>query len=74
MEVQTILKIDKALLELIKEKAASEKFSLNNFIEDILYKEMESIPNKETEQAILEARESKNLKPIEDLNQFLKNL
>lgn len=74
MEVQTILKIDKALLELIKEKAASEKFSLNNFIEHILYKEMESIPNKETEQAILEARESKNLKPIEDLNQFLKNL
>jgi len=37
-------------------------------------KEIGSIPNKETEKAILEASESKKLKPIEDLDQFLKNL
>lgn len=74
MKVQTALRFDKALLELVKEKAAAEKRSLNNYIEYLLYKEVGRIPNEETEKAIREARESKDLKPIDDLEQFLEEL
>lgn len=74
MKVQTALRFEKALLELVKEKAAAEKRSLNNYIEYLLYKEVGRIPNEETEKAIREARESKDLKPIDDLDQFLEEL
>lgn len=74
MKVQTAFRFDKKLLELVKEKAAAEKRSLNNYIEFLLYREVGEIPNIETEKAVAEARSSKNLKPIEDLDKFLTDL
>lgn len=47
--------------------------NLNNFVEYILYKEMEKHPNEETLEAIKEAEEGKTEK-IDDLDQFLKTL
>ena len=74
MKVQTALRFDKELLELIREKAAAEKRSLNNYIEYLLYKEVGDIPNKDTKKAIEEARNSNKLKPITDLDQFLNEI
>ena len=74
MKIQTALRFDKELLELIREKAAAEKRSLNNYIEYLLYREVGDIPNEETKKAIEEARDSKNLDPIENLGQFLEDI
>lgn len=74
MKIQTALRFDKALLDKVKEKAAAEKRSLNNYIEYLLYREVGDIPNADTEKAIDEARNSKSLKPIDDLDEFLKDL
>lgn len=74
MKVQTALRFDKELLDIVKEKAAAEKRSLNNYIEYLLYREVGNIPNEETKKAIDEARNSKNLNPIDDLDQFLEDL
>lgn len=74
MKIQTALRFDKELLDKVREKAAAEKRSLNNYIEFLLYREVGEIPNKETEIAIEEARNNKQLKPIEDLDKFLKDL
>ncbi len=73
MKIQTALRFDKELLDLVREKAAAEKRSLNNYIEYLLYREVGDIPNDETKKAIEEAR-NKDLKPIEDLDQFLEDI
>ena len=74
MKIQTALRFDEELLKLIKEKAKAQRRSLNNYIENLLYKEIGNIPNDETIEAINEAHNSKNLKPIEDLDTFLEAL
>ena len=74
MKIQTALRFDEELLKLIKEKAKAQRRSLNNYIENLLYKEIGNIPNNETIEAINEAHNSKSLKPIEDLDTFLDTL
>lgn len=74
MKIQTALRFDEDLLKLIKEKAKAQRRSLNNYIENLLYKEIGNIPNDETIEAINEAHNSKNLKPIKDLDTFLETL
>ena len=71
MKVQTALRFDKDLLELVKEKAKSQKRSLNNYIEFLLYREVGNIPNEETRQAIYEAHNDINLTRIDNLDKFL---
>ena len=74
MKIQTALRFDEELLKLIKEKAKAQRRSLNNYIENLLYKEIGNIPNDETIEAISEAHNSKSLKPIKDLDTFLDTL
>lgn len=74
MKIQTALRFDEELLKMIKEKAKAERRSLNNYIENLLYKEVGSIPNEETVEAIHEAHNSNKLSPIEDLDKFLEEL
>ncbi len=74
MKVQTAFRLDKDLLEMIKDKALAQKRSLNNYIEYLLYKDIGDIPNEETKKAIFEAHHSDDLKPIEDLEEFLDTL
>jgi len=74
VKVQTPLRFNKDLLELIKEKAKANKRSLNNYIEFLLYKDVGEIPNQETIEAIIEARSSTDLKPIADLNSWLEKI
>jgi hypothetical protein len=74
VKVQTVLRFNKDLLELIKEKAKSNKRSLNNYIEILLYKDVLEIPNQDTIEAIKEARSSKDLEPIKDLNTWLEKI
>jgi hypothetical protein len=74
IKIQTPLRLNRELLELIKEKAKAEKRSLNNYIEYLLYKDVGNIPNEETIEAIKEARSNKNLKPINNLTSWLEEL
>jgi len=74
MKVQTALRLDKELLSKIREKAAAEKRSLNNYIEYLLYREVGDIPNEKTQKAIQDARNNKNLEQIDDLDKFLKDI
>ena len=74
MKTQTAFRIDTSLLELIKEKAKKQRRSLNNYIENLLYKDIESEPNEETINAINDAENNKNLTKIDNLDSFLKDL
>lgn len=74
VKAQTVLRFNKDLLELIKEKAKSNKRSLNNYIEFLLYKDVGEILNQDTKEAIKEARSSKDLEPIKDLNTWLEKI
>ena len=74
MKVQTAFRIDRDLLELVKEKAKAQNRSLNNYIEYLLYQEVGNIPNEETQQAIYEAHNDINMTPIEDLDKFLEDI
>ncbi len=74
MKIQTALRLDEKLLKMIKEKAQAQKRSLNNYIEYLLYLDVGNIPNNETKIAIYEAHNNKNLKSIENLDEFLEAL
>jgi len=74
MKVQTAFRLDKDLLEMIKEKALAQKRSLNNYIEYLLYKDIGDIPNEETKKAIHEAHNDINLTQINDLDEYFDNL
>lgn len=71
IKVQTPLRFNRDLLELIKEKAKADKRSLNNYIEYLLYKDVGDIPNEESIKAIDDARSNKNLETITDLDSWL---
>ena len=71
---QMAFRFDEDLISLIREKAKAQKRSLNNYIEYLLYKEAGNIPNEETIEAIKEARNSKTLKPIKNLADFLEDV
>ncbi len=74
MKVQTALRFDKDLLEIIKEKAKAQKRSLNNYIEYLLYREVGDIPNEETKKAIYEAENDINLTPIDNIDDYFNSL
>lgn len=74
MKTQTAFRIDKALLELIKEKAKSTNRSLNNYVEYLLYQDVGKIPNDKTIKAIEEVESGKELTTIENLKKYKKSL
>ncbi len=74
MKVQTAFRLDKDLLERIKEKTKAQKRSLNNYVEYLLYKDVGDIPNETTEKAIEVARRGEGLESIDDLDAFLDEL
>lgn len=74
MKVQTAFRLDKDLLERIKEKAKAQKRSLNNYVEYLLYKDVGDVPNETTEAAIEEGRHGENLESIDDLDDLLEHL
>lgn len=74
MKVQTALRFDKDLLELVKEKAKAQKRSLNNYIEYLLYKDVGNVPNEETKQAIYEAHNDIDLMVVKDYDKWRDSL
>jgi hypothetical protein len=59
-------------VEELKEQAKRNKRSLNNYVELILAKVVEKKPNDETIQALEEALNRKDLKPIADVDEFFR--
>jgi hypothetical protein len=74
MKVQTAFRLEKELLDRIREKAKAQKRSLNNYVEYLLYKDVGDIPNETTEKAIEEARRGEDLESLDDLNDLLDRL
>lgn len=72
-KVQTAIRLDSDLLEALKEKAKADNRSLNNYIENLLYQDVENIPNDDTKIAVEEARNG-NLERIENLDDWLEKL
>ena len=70
MKTQTAFRIDKTLLEMVKEKAKSSNRSLNNYIEYLLYKDVGNVPNKKTIDALDEAKSNKELTLIKNLKEY----
>jgi len=69
-KVQTAVRLNKDLLEALKEKAMADNRSLNNYIEKLLYQDVGHLPNQKTKDAMEEAQKE-NLESIEDLDEWL---
>lgn len=74
MKVQTAFRLEKELVDQLKEKAKNNKRSLNNYVELILSKVVEKHPNDITTDALEEAVHSKDLEPITDFDKFLDSI
>ncbi|MGM1056447.1 MAG: TraY domain-containing protein [Bacteroidota bacterium] len=74
MKVQTAFRLDKELVDELKQQAKKNKRSLNNYVELILSKVVEKQPNDETIKALDEAMNSKELEPITDIDKFLDSI
>jgi len=74
MKVQTAFRLEKELVDELKQQAKNNKRSLNNYVELILSKVVEKQPNDETIEALEEAMNSKELKPITDIDKFLDSI
>lgn len=72
-KVQTAIRLNSDLLEALKEKARADNRSLNNYIENLLYQDVENIPNEATKAAVEEARNG-NLERIENHDDWLEKL
>ncbi len=73
MKTQTAFRINTDLLEKLKEKALSQKRSLNDYVEYLFYKDVRDIPNKTTRKSIDDARKGVDLKTITDLEEYKKS-
>ena len=69
MKTQTAFRINTDLLEKLKEKALSQKRSLNDYVVYLFYKDVRDIPNKTTRKSIDDARKGVDLKTITDLEE-----
>lgn len=70
---QFAFRFDEELIDLVKEKAKSQRRSLNNYIEFLLFKDVGYIPNAETVKAIEEVRSGDGEK-IDDLEEWMENI
>lgn len=70
---QFAFRFDEELIDLVKEKAKSQRRSLNNYIEFLLFKDVGYIPNGETVKAIEEVRSGDGEK-IDDLEEWMENI
>ena len=73
MKTQTAFRINTDLLEKLKEKALSQKRSLNDYVEYLFYKDVRDIPNKTMRKSIDDARKGVDLKTITDLEEYKKS-
>lgn len=74
MKIQTAFRLEKELVEELKEQAKRNKRSLNNYVELILSKVVEKQPNDDTVEALEEALNNRDLKPITDIDKFLDSI
>lgn len=74
MKVQTAFRIDRDLLELVKEKAKAQNRSLNNYVEYLLYQEVGNIPNEVTQKAIEDAHNDVNLTRVSNYGKWRDSL
>jgi hypothetical protein len=73
-KVQTAVRLNKDLLDALKEKTKADNRSLNNYIEKLLYRDVGNIPNETTKAAIKEAQNSTDLERIDDVDIFFDKL
>lgn len=69
LKKQTAFRLSPELVERLKMKAEKEHRSLNNYVEMVLMSAVEDEPNELTASAMRDAREGRNLEPL-DLKRF----
>lgn len=74
MKIQTAFRLEKDLVDQLKEQAKNNKRSLNNYVELILSKVVEKQPNDDTIEALEEAMNNEELEPITDIDKFLDSI
>ena len=74
MKVQTAFRLEKKLIEELKNEAKRHKRSLNNYVELVLSKIVENKPNDETIKAIEDAFENRNVQRIDNVDDFLNSI
>lgn len=74
MKVQTAFRLEKKLIEELKNEAKRHKRSLNNYVELVLSKIVENKPNDETIKAIEDALENRNVQRIDNVDDFLNSI
>jgi len=74
MKVQTTFRLEEKPIEALKNEAKRNKRSLNNYVELALSKIVEHKPNDETIQAIDDALENRNLRRIDNVDDFLNSI
>lgn len=74
MKVQTAFRLEKKLIEELKNEAKRHKRSLNNYVELVLSKIVENKPNDETIKAIENALENRNVQRIDNVDDFLNSI
>ena len=72
-KIQTAVRLNKDLLQALKEKAKADNRSLNNYIEKLLYDDVGRIPNQDTQAAIKDSQSGK-LEKIKNLEDWLEKL
>lgn len=72
----TLFRLRTELIDRLKQMAANNNRSLNNFVETILMDVAYHTPNKETQAAMIEARDNSNLTDVDMSNydSFLSSL
>lgn len=73
-KIQTAVRLESDLLEILKEKAKADRRSLNNYIEKLLYQAVGDVPNDTTKAAIEEARNTSNLERVKNVDHFFDSL
>lgn len=71
---QIAFQLDSELIELIKEKATAQRKSLDKYLEMLLIKDVGNMPNAETQKAIAEVMEGRNLEIIDDVDAFMDSI
>ncbi|WP_375334482.1 hypothetical protein [Flagellimonas sp. C4] len=68
---QVPLRLDVDLFDMAMEKAKAENRSFNNYVENLLFKDVGNVPNEETKKAIEEAMAGSNLEKITDIDALM---
>lgn len=74
MKIQTAVRVEKHIYEILKERAKAQHRSINNYIEFLLNESVGKVPNEETLKAMKDVENGIGIKTIKDIDSFVNEL